>query len=1169
MCVCDNKNASFRSIGLLALLFVFICFSCSRHDANNETDNYNDASYRYHYISLDTTLIYANLALKTAGEYHDGEVEALNNLAFVDIIRMNYSQAEKRLKQILSSTDNQFERLVANVQMMRLCQRQSRNKEFYDYYWQADKGINRIEEDMHVLTPRQKKRFTYAKSEFAIILSAYLYYVGQIEGSVNALSQIDENGEIQRDTAQLLNYYYNVGSGNFIKGDSPKSVAHKEFDYLVKCYMLSSSSRNIYWGANALQAMSEHLQDSLNRQGIIEAYLPVIKLLNIDEVEDHLLAGNFARRSVMLFERFGDVYQGAGALRTLSDCYFDICEYDEAISCLNEALARDTAINQAPALISSIREKLSINYSAIDDKVNSDINRNIYLDLQENTRQDRELEARVEQLRNISLEQNIMIGGVCLAILLIVILLFVFTQMRKRNKKEMSVDALLAPLEIWKRRETEITNEITEKHTEILEEQQTANLLLERNVQRNVEQRAKMALINSITPFIDRMIAEIQYLRTRNESKDVIDSRYEYILELTNKINEYNNVLTNWIQLRKGELSLKIESFSLQDVFDIIKKNKLTFQLKGIDLIVDDTTVIVKADPTLTLFMINTIADNARKATMEGGTVRIYAIETQTYVEVRVSDTGVGMDAEELNNVFSHQLLIPKQADDDTTAESKQINSTQQQHGFGLMNCKGIIEKYKKVSQVFSVCDINAESEKGKGSTFSFRLPHGVLRTIFALIVFSVSLSASSQSVEDKIQMYADSAFFCNLQGRYEQTLVYADSTIAYLNLYYKSICPTGKKLMVMEGASADDAAELQWLSDSIDVQYGSIMDMRNETAVAALALHKWNLYKYNNKVYYRLFRENSADPTLLAYVGQMKQSSETKYVALILLILIFMSIMPAYYLLYYRFKVYYNYLVDKLGAINRVLLSDTSEEEKLIKIKNLWYDDYSYIYNVKQTEVLSDVVGQICKALEDNITIRRSNNEQIELAKDELHRLNYEIGRLHVSNNVLDNCFSALKHETMYYPSRIRQLIENADRQLSALYELTLYYKELYSMLSLQAQRQVEANVKLDSYLSGYLVFLLKKLANEKQLSVLKKDIDKFYVQYTIEMQNLHLSQSETHDLFTPLTKNISCLIIRQIIREVGETTNLRGCGVLALPNETGGTNIVITLSKKVKINL
>lgn len=47
-----------------------------------------------------------------------------------------------------------------------------------------------------------------------------------------------------------------------------------------------------------------------------------------------------------------------------------------------------------------------------------------------------------------------------------------------------------------------------------------------------------------------------------------------------------------------------------------------------------------------------------------------------------------------------------------------------------------------------------------------------------------------------------------------------------------------------------------------------------------------------------------------------------------------------------------------------------------------------------------------------------------IEAAHEEAHRASWEDGMLHVQNMVLDNCLSTIKHETIYYPNKIKQLI-------------------------------------------------------------------------------------------------------------------------------------------------
>lgn len=63
------------------------------------------------------------------------------------------------------------------------------------------------------------------------------------------------------------------------------------------------------------------------------------------------------------------------------------------------------------------------------------------------------------------------------------------------------------------------------------------------------------------------MINEVARLKAGNESEDVRRERWAYMSELVERISEYNTVLTHWIQLQQGQLSLHIESFRLQEVF--------------------------------------------------------------------------------------------------------------------------------------------------------------------------------------------------------------------------------------------------------------------------------------------------------------------------------------------------------------------------------------------------------------------------------------------------------------------------------------------------------------------------------------------------------------------------------------------------------------------------
>ena len=1052
----------------LFILSTILLSACSRPD-RQAVDRLNDLSYAYHYRHVDSTRYYAEQALNNAGNYHMGSAEALNNLAFVHIVRMEYDEAEELLREVTATTDNQIQLFIAYVQQMRLCQRRSNNREFHEFRELADRALHRIQEEVDQLSPRETRHLLYAETEYAIVNSTYYYYVGLERQSIEALNAIDPT-EVQQDTAQYLNYLYNIGAGGIITQGTQQEINQQEFDHLMRCFLLARKGNYPYFAANALEALSEHLMDPDFRARLVEDNMPAMKFINPEGVDDDMLAGWLAENALYLFEQYGDVYQIAGAYRTLASCYRQIGDYESALYNLEQALS-DSAIYQAPDLVASIREQLSVAYAAIDDKPQSDYNRNLYLDLQETTRQDRQLEARASQYEKTARQLNLMLGSVVGAIVLLLFSLWLFNHLNKKRTK------------------VEDNDELLEQRTEELA---ALMLRVENSERRNLEQRAKVSLVNTVTPFIDRMIHEV---------KQPDGGNIGYVRELTDQINDYNDVLTHWIQLRQGELSLKIESFPLQRLFDLIARGRKSFQMKGVDLQVEPTDAVVKADTALTLFMLNTLADNARKFTPRGGQVCVSASQTNQYVEIAVEDTGEGMTSEQLDHLFDAK---PIRQDNGKPSNV----SFQASHGFGLLNCKGIIEKYRKTSQLFSVCDIGATSTQGKGSRLFFRLPKGVLR-LMILFVFNISCLMSFAAADPlvKASAYADSAYFSNIKGSFERTLQFADSCRHYLNQHYLAHCPDGRDLMLSLGNPSLTAPEIVWYHDSLATNYHVILDIRNESAVAALALHQWQLYSYNNRIYTQLFKELSADNSLGEYCRVMQQSQTNKTIAVILLVLLLLSIVPAYYLLYYRHRLYDRFLKEQQ----------------------------------RQTD--------------------------LELLEDELRKAELEDNNLHVVNAVLDNCLSSLKHETMYFPSRISQLLDLGD--VESLGEVTDYYRELYGILSQQATHEAE-RIKLhlkplnygilgDENLIRYLFEILRKQSGQKKLEpqYIQKNQ---YVEVRVPLPQLKLSEEQAHDLFTPTNEHIPYLICRQIARDHGEATNRRGCGIYASIID-GTTNMIITL--------
>src|SRR5574344_670157 len=376
--------------------------------------------------------------------------------------------------------------------------------------------------------------------------------------------------------------------------------------------------------------------------------------------------------------------------------------------------------------------------------------------------------------------------------------------------------------------------------------------------------------------------------------------------------------------MKQGAISLSIESFSLSDLFNLIKKSKRSFELKHQQLIVDDTDVVVKADKALTLFMINTLADNARKYTQEHGTIHISAKAEDKYVEISIIDNGRGLSENDINNMLHEKIYDSSKigVSDGNDVENLKKNKGS---GFGIINCKGIIEKYKKTNALFNVCMFNIESEPGKGSRFYFRLPKGIKRALSILLCVFLPFSFQSCHHENemkekdlaidslakiekapgfevllnKASHYADLTYYCNVDRRFDDALVYADSAIMCLNEHYKKYSRHPKYFMKLKGEGTP--AEIYWWNKMYDSDFHVILDVRNEAAVAFLALKKIDGYQYNNDAYTSLYKLLGEDKSLGEYCRHLQKLTTNKTFELSICFLLLIITILGYYFLFVR----------------------------------------------------------------------------------------------------------------------------------------------------------------------------------------------------------------------------------------------------------------------------
>jgi len=112
----------------------------------------------------------------------------------------------------------------------------------------------------------------------------------------------------------------------------------------------------------------------------------------------------------------------------------------------------------------------------------------------------------------------------------------------------------------------------------------------------------------------------------------------------------------------------------------------------------------VYADRQRILQVMTNLVSNAIKHSFEGGHVLVSFHESKKVVNVTVKDFGEGIPAEHINRIFERFYRVDK-------SRSREKGGT----GLGLAIVKHILENHGTKAEV--------ESELGKGSSFSYKLP--------------------------------------------------------------------------------------------------------------------------------------------------------------------------------------------------------------------------------------------------------------------------------------------------------------------------------------------------------------------------------------------------------------------------------------------------------------
>lgn len=194
-----------------------------------------------------------------------------------------------------------------------------------------------------------------------------------------------------------------------------------------------------------------------------------------------------------------------------------------------------------------------------------------------------------------------------------------------------------------------------------------------------------------------------------------LDSEQRETIELiiqccNNMIKIINNIL-DFSKIQAGKFTIEYTEFNFYQMMDnIVKVNRTQAESKGLKLICnvgEDIPELMTGDELRVTQVLNNLLSNAIKFTSMGqvtlNVVKSFETEEELELFFMVTDSGIGISEEEKDKLFKSFSQVD-------ASITRKFGGT----GLGLSIVKKLVEMMGG--------DINVESEKGKGSTFSFSI---------------------------------------------------------------------------------------------------------------------------------------------------------------------------------------------------------------------------------------------------------------------------------------------------------------------------------------------------------------------------------------------------------------------------------------------------------------
>ena len=194
-----------------------------------------------------------------------------------------------------------------------------------------------------------------------------------------------------------------------------------------------------------------------------------------------------------------------------------------------------------------------------------------------------------------------------------------------------------------------------------------------------------------------------------NSDNVPVDMYREFMEDIVAEIDRENHIISSlltMVKYDKSKADMEVATVNVNELIELILKRLRPIAVtKNVELVLESyRPVVAEIDEVKLTLALTNLIENAIKYNIENGWVRVSINADHKYFYVKISDSGIGIPTDNVEQIFDRFYRVDK-------ARARETGGT----GLGLSITKSVIQLHKGVIKLYS--------KENEGTTFTVRIP--------------------------------------------------------------------------------------------------------------------------------------------------------------------------------------------------------------------------------------------------------------------------------------------------------------------------------------------------------------------------------------------------------------------------------------------------------------